>query len=418
MQAPLKNAIWKSYAGTFLLLGAIVAGTLIGIYLPGVALAIKPVGDIFLNLIFTSVVPLIFFAVASSVIQLHGKEKAGRILLLTGAVFTLTALLAAAYAILVLEIFPLSPVEVQTTLQHEEIAPADISSQLVKAFTVNDFSLLLSKQNMLALIVFSLLSGFAVRSSGEKAEAFKQFIFSGNEVMKKLLHLIMKIAPLGLGAYFAYLIADLGPQLLQAYVESTIVYYSSSLVYFFAGFSIYAFFSGGFKGVKTYWKNNITPSFTALATCSSIATMPVNLEAGEKMHIRPSVNKLAIPLGAALHKEGSSLGAIIKIAVLFAILGKPFIGVETLLLALFVALLTSVVEGGIPNGGYIGEVFIITAYGFPPEFLPVVTVIATVIDPMATLLNATGDTASTMIISRIYGRKDMIMAENAVSVSG
>lgn len=381
-----------------------MAGALIGYFFPAVALALKPVGDIFLNLIFVSVVPLIFFAVTSSVIQLHGKEKAGRILLITGVVFTVTALLAAAFAVLVLEIFPLSPVEAQTGLEHEEIAPADISSQLVRAFTVNDFSLLLSKQNMLALIVFSLLAGFAVRMSGEKGEAFKGFIFSGNEVMKNFLHLIMKIAPLGLGAYFAYLVASLGPQLLQAYVESTVVYYSSALVWFLAGFSLYAFFAGGFRGVRNYWKNNITPSLTALATCSSIATMPVNLEAGEKMEIRPSVNKLAIPLGAALHKEGSSLGAIIKIAVLFAILGKPFTGTETLMLALFVALLTSVVEGGIPNGGYIGEVFIITAYGFPPEFLPVVTVIATVIDPMATLLNATGDTASTMVVSRIYGR--------------
>ncbi|QEC51580.1 Na+/H+-dicarboxylate symporter [Anseongella ginsenosidimutans] len=404
MQAASKGSIWKNYSGTIILLGAIVAGTLVGIFLPTAALSLKPVGDIFLNLIFTSVVPLIFFAVASSVIQLQGKEKAGRILLLTGLVYTVTALLAAAFAILVLEIFPLSPVEAQTSLAHEEIAPSDISSTLVRAFTVNDFSALLSKQNMLALIVFSLLTGFAVRISGEKGTPFQQFIFSGNEVMKNFLHLIMKIAPLGLGAYFAYLIASLGPQLLQAYVESTILYYSSSLVYFLGAFSLYAFFAGGFRGIKNYWKNNITPSLTALATCSSIATMPVNLEAGEKMSIRPSVNKLAIPLGAALHKEGSSLGAIIKIAVLFAILGKPFSGTETLMLALFVALLTSIVEGGIPNGGYIGEVFIITAYGFPPEFLPVVTVIATVIDPMATLLNATGDTASTMVISRIYGK--------------
>src|SRR3546814_16318043 len=91
------------------------------------------------------------------------------------------------------------------------------------------------------------------------------------------------MAPLGLGAYFSYLIASLGPQLLQAYVESTIVYYSSALVYFLAGFSLYAFFAGGLGGVKSYWKNNLTPSVTALGTCSSIATMPVNLVAGEKI---------------------------------------------------------------------------------------------------------------------------------------
>lgn len=404
METPYRTTVWKSYAGTFLLLGALVAGTLIGIFFPQLARALKPLGDIFLNLIFTSVVPLIFFAVASSVIQLQAKERAGRILLLTGAVFTATALLAALYTVATLELFPLSPVTAGDAATHEALPPADISSQLVRAFTVNDFSMLLSKQNMLALITFSLLAGFAARASGSGGEAFSRFVLSGNEVMKKLLHLIMKIAPVGLGAYFAYLIADLGPQLLQAYVESTILYYSASLVYFLAGFSIYAFLAGGARGVKTYWRNNITPSLTALATCSSIATMPANLEAGEKMSIPPAVNKLAIPLGAALHKEGSSIGAVVKIAVLFAILGRPFSGAETLLLALAIALLTSVVEGGIPNGGYIGEVFIITAYGLPPELLPVVTVVATVIDPMATLLNATGDTASAMIVSRLNGK--------------
>src|SRR3546814_13300769 len=122
--------------------------------------------------------PLIFFALTSSVMQLHGKEKAGRILLLTCVVCTVTALLAAIFAIGVLKIFPLSPVEAQSGLQHEEMAPADISSQLVWAFTVNEFSLLLSKQNMLALIVFSILTGFAVRISGENGEVFKSLIFS------------------------------------------------------------------------------------------------------------------------------------------------------------------------------------------------------------------------------------------------
>src|SRR3546814_5571707 len=133
MQTPAKSNVWKSYAVTLTLLGAIVLGTLAGIFFPRVALALKSLGDIFLNMIFVSVVPLIFFAVTSSVIQLHGKEKAGRILLLTGVVFTVTALLAALFAIGVLKIFPLSPVEAQSGLQHEEMAPADISSQMVRA---------------------------------------------------------------------------------------------------------------------------------------------------------------------------------------------------------------------------------------------------------------------------------------------
>lgn len=400
----MQGNILKNYRSSFILLGAITAGALTGVFFPDFARLLKPLGDIFLNLLFTSIVPLIFFAVASAVIQVDQKEKTGKILALSITVFVITSLLAAAYTIGVLKMFPLSPIPdgmVQGGETSGEEA-GNIADQIVNAFTVNDFSSgLLSKGNMLALIVFSLLIGISIKISGEQGKGFGRFILSGNEVMKKLLALIMKAAPLGLGAYFAYLVADIGSQMLKTYAEAILLYYIAALVYFILAFSLYAFTAKGTRGIKEYWRNNITPSLTALGTCSSLATIPANMEAGEKMGIRTSVNKLGMPLGASLHKEGSSIGAVIKFAVLFAIINRSFSGIDIMILVLAIALIYSIVEGGIPNGGYVGAFFMISALGLDLKtFLPVVVLISTVIDPMATLLNATGDTASGMMISR------------------
>ena len=87
-------------------------------------------------------------------------------------------------------------------------------------------------------------------------------------------------------------------------------------------------------------------------------------------------------------------------AVVFGMFGKSFDSAEVILLAIGMTVLVSIVEGGIPNGGYVGELLFISAYGFPPEALPAAMIIGTLVDPMATLLNATGDTVSAMVISR------------------
>ena len=144
----------------------------------------------------------------------------------------------------------------------------------------------------------------------------------------------------------------------------------------------------------------------AIGTCSSIAAMPANLRSAGKMGIPASIADIVIPLGVSLHKEGSAIAAVIKIAVAFALAGRTITGVDTLLLALLIAMLVSIIEGGIPNGGYVGQLLIVSAYHLPSGVLPVIMIIGTLLDPIATLLNATGDTAAAMMISRLYKPND------------
>src|SRR5207237_8140079 len=117
----------------------------------------------------------------------------------------------------------------------------------------------------------------------------------------RFLLLIMKLAPVGLGAYFASQVGTLGPQLLGSYAKALGVCHGVCLFTYVVWFSVYAFIAGGWKAVKVYWRNNIAPSATAIGTCSSIATIPVNLMAANNMRIPPYIGNIAIPLGATLH---------------------------------------------------------------------------------------------------------------------
>jgi Na+/H+-dicarboxylate symporter len=328
-------------------------------------------------------------------------------------VFLATVLISAVVMIIGVLLFPINQDIVLSKIPVETIQDSSVGTQVTQLLTVNDFSELLTRKSMLALILFSFLIGFATLQSGEKGENFKGFLKSGDEVMKQLLHLIMKTAPVGLGAYFAYQVGIFGPQLFGTYAKPLGLYYGVCLFYFVVFFSLYAFMAGGKKGLSIFWKNNITPSLTALGTCSSIATIPANLEAAEEIKIPKHISHIVIPLGAPLHKDGSSTGSIIKIAILFAMFGKDFTEPSTLLLAIGITVIVSVVEGGIPNGGYIGEVLAITVYGLPMEqALPVAMIIGTLIDPMATLLNANGDLVASMMVTRISEGKKWMSKTN------
>nr|WP_309756274.1 dicarboxylate/amino acid:cation symporter [Flavobacterium sp.] len=402
MKNPTSSSFLKNYNSIILLLGGIFVGSILGLVFGKGVEVIKPLGDIFLNLLFTAIIPLVFFTIASSIASLEKTEKLGKLFLIVIGVFLFTVLVSAILMLVGVLLFPIQQDFILSQVPMEMVETGTAGSQITQLLTASDFFELLSRKNMLALIIFSFLIGFACLNSGEKGKDFIRFLHSGNEVMKQLLHIIMKTAPVGLGAYFAYQVGIFGPQLFGAYAKPLGLYYAVCAFYFVVFFSLYAYMAGGKLGFKVFWKNNITPSLTALGTCSSIATIPANLEGAEKINIPAYIRNVVIPLGAPLHKDGSSMSSIVKIAVIFALFGKDLTDPYTILVALGITVIVSVVEGGIPNGGYIGEILAISVYGFPMEqALPAAMIIGTLVDPMATLLNANGDLVSAMLVTRI-----------------
>lgn len=407
----LKTA-WKSYRFPIILLTSVIIGSILGITLGKEAEVLKPLGDIFLNLMFTVVVPLVFFATTSAIANMGSGGRFKKVMSSTFLVFLGTGLVAALVMVAAVKLFPAAAemnIELTKPESVESISAAD---QIVGIFTTSNFIDLFSREHMLALIFFSLLFGFAISLVGEKGQVLAKFMDAGTVVLTKMVNLIMYYAPIGLGAYFAYLVGTFGTDLLQTYMKSTILYFVVSILFFLIAYTVYAFIAGRKKGVTVFWKNMISPSVTSLATCSSMASLPVNLEATEKMNIPKDIRDTVVPLGASMHKDGSVLGVILKIAVLFSIFDMEFTGFTTIGIAMLIAVLGGTVMGAIPSGGMIAEMLIISLYGFPIEALPIIAAISTVIDAPATMLNVTGDNAAAMLVARRVEGKDWIEQSN------
>lgn len=401
------NNLLKNYGSIILLLLGISIGSLIGLFAPQLVDILKPIGDIFLNLLFVSVIPLLFFAISSSIANIEDSKKLGRTIVIMTIVFVLTIVIAAVATIAGLWAFPVTAIRDASAVLDPISGNANETwgDRIVRFLTVDEFANLLSRKSILAFVIFALLVGVATRKSGEAGRQFTAFLNAGNKVMENLLTLIMKVGPIGLGAYFAYQVKTLGPDLFGFYAKPLGFYYGFGLVFFILAFSFYAFVSRGTKGVGSYWKHNISPSLTALSTCSSLATLPANLLAANKMGIPKEIASIVVPIGNTLYKNGSAISSILKIYVAFSILGWNFFEPATLITAVGITVLVSMVAGGIPNGGFIGEMLMISIYGIPNEAVPAILIIGALVDPLATVLNATGDTVAGMLVTKFSGEK-------------
>lgn len=407
----MKNFL-KTYKSTIILLAAIVVGAIIGIVFGEKAAVLSPLGDIFLNLLFVAIVPLIFVSITVSISKMKQPKRLGKIMLTTVGVFVFTSLVAVLIGLLSTYSFNLVEPEdgelIRASLETDVEADTeseDVSflERTVAVLTVNDFSDLLSKNNLIALLVVSLLVGLAINMSGEKGKPVQDFLISANEVIMNFVKIIMYYAPVGLGAYFAALVGTYGAAIAVGYAKTFFIYLIVSILFYVVIYSLYAFIAAGTKGLKVFWKNIIPSTITALATCSSAASIPVNIETAKKLGVSDDIAETLIPLGTSFHKDGSIIGSAFKIMFLVCLFGSSVGFFKVLLVSLLVTLLVTAVPIG---GGTISEMMILTMMGFPVNALPILTIIATIIDAPATVLNVVGDTASSMLAARIVDGKD------------
>lgn len=395
----------RNYYFPLILVISILSGGLVGTCFGQMVPYLKPFGEIFLHLIFTAIVPLVFFTVSSAIVRAGAIGNLSRIMGYMALVFILTGIVAALYAIVVVRLFPPAEHVYLTLAKVDSTTSTSFLDQISRIFTVSDFSKLLSHQNMLPLITFSILVGFAVSAAKEQGEAFWGFLASGETVFMRLFSLIMYYAPIGFFAYFAVLIHEMGPQLMTSYLRIGIIYSLAALVYFIIVYSAYAWLAGKKTGLTLYWKNIFLPATTAIATCSSAASIPANLDAAANMGVSKEIYETVIPLGSLIHKDGSVIGGIFKIAFLFGIFHWDFSGFFVLFTALGISLLVGTVMGAIPSGGMLGELLILSMYGFPPSVLIAVAAISIIIDPLATMLNVCGNTIGSVLIARLVSKK-------------
>jgi len=409
----------KNYGFIIFMLVGIVAGCVVGALWPAVkdaageyvdqgARVLEPLGTVFINLMFCIVVPMVFCTIASAIANMDSMKKAGKIMGTTIGTFLVTAGIAAVIMYVICRVFPL--VQGQYTTRPEPVGDSlGVADLIVNFFTKPDFYELLSRRAILPLIVFAVLFGFGVQLAGGKKTMTAKLLADITECIMKVVKIISYYAPVGFFGFFAYLVATYGPELIGDYSRTLIIYYVVCFAYMFVFFPVYARFGGGKGAVKMMFSKLLKPAAVSFGTCSSVATIPTNMEAAEETGISKDVANIVMPLGATMHMDGSAMSAIIKVAFLFGIFGKDF-GTGEAILAIIVAVFSSVAMSGIPGGGGTGELVLCTVF-FPDQMAiayPIAIALGNLVDPPATMVNAAGDYVVSYIVERFATGKNWL----------
>ncbi len=395
----------RNYIQTLLLLLGVSIGAACGALAGSSASIVKPVGEIFLNLTFVLVVPVVFFSVANSVRKLTTERKLWRVLSRAVLVFLAGSVVAGVLTWIICGFWnPLGgyatriPPE-RMVIEGVAIGGRDLLSTIENMFTVSDFHMILSKDNLIPLIVFSALFGAATSLSSAKGETMVRFLESGMEVVMEFMRILMYAAPVCLGCYFADLVGSLGGQIVSSFVNSMLLYLVITLILFFGVNSIYVALAGGKERLFSFWRNITEPSLLAVATCSSAATIPASIKSAKRMGVDDSVAESVIPLGINLNKDGSVVSSVLKTMFVVSFYGLGGYGCLSIVA---IGILASLVVGAIPVGGMTAEILICAILGVDPEFAATLLVISTLVDIPATLLNTADNLVSAVWVDKLY----------------
>ena len=407
----MKNFL-KNYKSSAILLGSIIIGTIVGLIFKEKTSVLSPFGDLFINLLLVIIIPLIFLTINTSIGKMNSPKRIGKILLSIFIVFAITSVISCLVGIGTTKMFNLVKLEDTTAIKEilnttveESSESVNFLERTVNTISVGDFSKILTRDNMIACIVFSILIGISINISKEKGAKFLEVLDSANNVIQSFIKIIMYYAPIGLGCYFAALVGTFGGEIALGYGKTFIIYTVVAVLFYFIFYSLYAYIAAGKKGFVAYWKNILPATLTSLATCSSAASIPVNTDCAKKIGVPNEIAETTIPLGTSFHKDGSIIGSVFKIMFLVNLFNANISTMKVLGIALLATLLVTAVPIG---GGTISEALIISMLGFNPACIGMLTIIATIIDPPATMLNVVGDSASSMLVARIIDGKNWL----------
>lgn len=400
---------FKNYRLLIFILIGVVIGIVAGLIAGPKASVVAPLGDVFIYILFTLVTPLAFILVTGSIASLADMRKLGKTLGLMLGIYVVTGIIASLLMILACWVYPPSA-GFSVSLKEFGDVPEAITKftpdMLVKIFFVPDFVQILSRNHILPLIIFCILIGIGISLTGERGKPIADFLSRLSDVMIKVVEIIMWYAPIGIGCYFAALVGQWGGGLITSAIRYFILAFSVGIIYWVVGYSALAFISGGKEGFKRWWRYIPLPAVTALGTSSSVATIPFELDAARRIGVPKYIRDLCITIGSTIHMDGACLATILKIAFLCGIFGYPFFTLNTLTMSVLLAVCAAVAFSGIPGGGNIGQIMIISIFGFPPEALPLIVALGALTDPLDTAINSTGDTLASMLCARILEGKN------------
>ncbi|WP_417361019.1 dicarboxylate/amino acid:cation symporter [Gallaecimonas pentaromativorans] len=398
-------ALWNRIPLWQKVLAGFALGVLAGVVLGEKADYLKPLGDAFIRLIKMLVVPLVLFAIISSVTAMGGGDNLKRLGLKTIGLFLLTALIA---SLLGMAIGSLFNWDFGKQLLPGNFTPKHIPSvsQVFLDFLPANPIKAMTDGNILQLIVFAALVGIAINVVGEKAEPVRKFAVAGSEVMFQITRFVIQLTPIGVFGLMAWVVGAYGLAALLPLAKFVAAIYIACLIHIFvvygglvklAGFSPLRFFKAVFPA-----------QMVAFTTSSSYGTLPMSTKVvTENLHVSPKYSSFVLPLGATINMDGCG-GIYPAISAIFIahIYGIPLDWTQYVMIAL-TATLASVGTAGVPGTAMVMLTVTLNAVGLPLEGIAFIAAIDRVLDMMRTATNVTGDMMVALVVGKSEQQVDM-----------
>ncbi|WNB74527.1 dicarboxylate/amino acid:cation symporter [Methylomonas koyamae] len=370
-----------------------------GMYLLGL------VGNLFVDLLKMVLVPLVFTSIAVGVANLRLHSQLHRVWIATLSFFVLSMALAILLGLgaaiwfepgkgLNLELFR----DASQGFTAKQMSFAEFIASFLHGLFVNPFAAL-AQANVLAIVVFALLLGIALVVGGERYRNILLLLQEGLELMLRLVGWIMRLAPFGICALLAQLLATQNMALLHSLAQFVAVVVGTTLLHGCVVLPGLLFLATGMSPLK-FFRGSRAALVTAFATSSSSATLPVTLRCVEQhLHVKPGIAGFVVPLGATVNMDGTALYEAAA-ALFVANLAGIDLDLAQQLIVCFTTMVAAIGAPGIPSAGMVTMVMVLQAVGLPAEAVAILLPIDRVLDTVRTMVNVEGDMVGCLVVQR------------------
>lgn len=379
-------------------------GVAAGLIFSRQAAVLKPLGTILTNLLTMVVAPLVLCLLVCAAADVGDGKKLGRMGVKTVVVFLVSTALAIVIGLIFANLMQVgTSVSIELAKESAKTAAKQVSmlDTLINVIPKNPFEAL-SKQNLLQIIFFALLLGFALMKIGPKGQALLDMFRSGQEAMKKITTIVLEFTPYGVFGLMAQVVGANGPDILIPYIKAIAAMYIASFLYLVV---VQAGLMAGVIGRVSplrFLKTMKEAMTFVFATCSSVATIPLNLECTKKLGVDEETANFVIPFGAVMNMNGTAIYEAIAVVFTAQIFGVPLTVADQVMIML-AATLASIGTAGVPGSGLVMLTIVLTSVHLPMEAIGLLAGIDRILNMARVIPNIAGDAATALIVSRSEG---------------
>lgn len=366
---------------------------------------LKPFGTIYINLLKFMVVPVVLFSIMSGVISLNDLKKVGSVGIKTFIYYICTTALAVVIGLVVVNcfkgFFPVLDSSVTSGLKYEATEAPKIMDVIVNIFPDNLLKPMVDT-NMLPVIVIAIFFGAGVLAAGEKGKMIANIVDSMNEVVMKVLMMIIKLTPIGVFCLMADVVAVNGAKVVGSLALIVGVAYIGYILHLVIVYSLSIKFLAGMSPIK-FFKGMAAAMLTAFTTTSSNATLPVNIECCNDMGAEPEISSFVLPLGATINMDGTAIYQAVATVFIACCYGVD-LTIGQMAMVVVTATLASIGTAGVSGAGMIMLSMVLLQVGLPVEGIAIIAGVDKLFDMGRTTLNITGDATCAMWLSKVERR--------------